>query len=143
MKPEPLAANGSAAHLVLVRPEPPGQFTAHVVGLPELHSTAGSREEAIRQVRARLGDWLASGRLVVVETPHPNPLLQWPGHNDPNDPLEKEFLEDLARFRQKDLERTLQECDQECSSSSSTLITTRNSRDFSRIPGLVLDDWSV
>jgi hypothetical protein len=120
MKPEPLTANGSVAHLVLVRPEPPGELTAEVVGLPELRATAGTREEAIQQVRALLGNWLASGRLVLVDATRPNPLPQWPGHGDANDPLEKEFLEDLARFRQEDLERSLKEYDQECSSSSST-----------------------
>ena len=52
-----------------------------------------------------------------------NPLLNYRGHLDPNDPLEQEFLEELARLRREDLERTLREDDQECSSSSSTPTT--------------------
>jgi predicted RNase H-like HicB family nuclease len=112
--------------LVKVRPEPPGQYTAHVVGLPEIQATAATREEAIQQVRHVLSEWLASGQLVSVEIPQENPLLKWFGHADPNDPLEKEYLEDLARFRQEDLERTLREYEEEdrrCSDSSSTPTT--------------------
>lgn len=114
---------GSSSHLVRVCPEPPGQFTAEVVGLPELRACAATREEAIQVVRARLAEWLASGQLALIEVPPTNPLLQWSGHVGPNDPLQKEFLEDLERFRREDLERTLREDDQECSSSSSTPTT--------------------
>ena len=99
----------------------PGQFTAQLVGLPELAATAATREEAIQQVRKRLAEYLASGRLVLVGAPHP--LMQWSGHADPNDPLEKEFLEELERLRREDLEQTLRENEQECSNSSSTPTT--------------------
>jgi predicted RNase H-like HicB family nuclease len=115
--------NGSVQHWVVARPEPSGQFTAQVVGLPELAATAATREEAIEQVRALLLDWVATGRLVSVEVPVTNPLLGFTGFLDPNDPIEKQFVEDLARFRQEDLERTLREYDEECSSSSSTPTT--------------------
>ena len=53
----------------------------------------------------------------------PNPLLHFHGHRDPNDELEKEFQEELARLKREDLERTLREYDQECSNSSSTPTT--------------------
>ena len=49
-----------------------------------------------------------------------NPLLHFPAHLDANDPLEREFVEELARRRREDLEQTLREDDQECSNSSST-----------------------
>ena len=117
------AQNGAVQHGVVVRPEPPGQFTAQVVGLPELRATGATREESIHQVRAMLGEWIASGQLVLVEVPCLNPLLTFPGHLDPNDPMEQDFLKDLARHRQEDLERTMLEDDQECSSSSSTPTT--------------------
>jgi hypothetical protein len=52
----------------------------------------------------------------------PNPLLNFHGHLDPNDPAEKEFREELARIKREDLERTLRE-DEECSNSSSTPTT--------------------
>jgi hypothetical protein len=52
----------------------------------------------------------------------PNPLLNFQGHHDPNDPLEKEFVEEMARLKREDLERTLRE-DEECSNSSSTPTT--------------------
>jgi hypothetical protein len=50
-------------------------------------------------------------------------VLHFTGHIDPNDPLQKEFIEELARLRRADLERTLREDDQECPSSSSTPTT--------------------
>ena len=52
-----------------------------------------------------------------------NPLLHFHGHLDPNDPLEQEFLEELARRRREDPDHTLREGDQECSNSSSTPTT--------------------
>jgi hypothetical protein len=52
----------------------------------------------------------------------PNPLLNFHGHLDPNDPAEIEFREELARLKREDLERTLRE-DEECSNSSSTPTT--------------------
>jgi predicted RNase H-like HicB family nuclease len=115
--------NDSSHHWIVVRPEPSGLFTAQLLGLPELHATAASREEAIEQVRARIDEWLAAGQLVPLEVPASNPLLRWFGHIDPNDPGEQAYLEELARFRQEDLERTIRELDQECSNSSSTPTT--------------------
>ncbi len=53
----------------------------------------------------------------------PNPLLNFHGHLDPNDELEKEFQEEMARLKREDLERTLREYDQECPNSSSTPTT--------------------
>ncbi len=101
--------------LVRIRQQSPETYTAEVVGLPELQATAGSWEEAVREVRLRLEQWLSSGQLVQVE-PRPEP----PAPRDPNDPLEREFLEELERQHQEDLERTLREYDEQCSSSSST-----------------------
>ena len=59
----------------------------------------------------------------TIEVLRPNPLLHFSGHLDPNDPLEKEFVEELARRRQEDLEQTLREDGQECPNSFSTPIT--------------------
>jgi hypothetical protein len=89
-----------------------------VIGLPEVQATAGSSEEAVREVKDRLQEWLLSGQLVPIELhPADSPPL------DPNDPLEQEFLKELERYRREDLERTLQEDDQQCSNSSSTPTT--------------------
>jgi hypothetical protein len=52
-----------------------------------------------------------------------NPLLLFPGHLDPNDPVEQEFVEELARQRREDLEKTLREDGQECPNSCSTPTT--------------------
>src|SRR5712692_6876660 len=88
--------NGSCPHWVVVQPEPPGQVTAQVVGLPELRVTAATREEALDQVRKLISEWTSSGRLVSIEVPRDNPLLRFHGHLDPADPLEQEFLGELA-----------------------------------------------
>jgi hypothetical protein len=114
------APDGPWRHWVVIQPEPPGQFTAQVVGLMELRATAATREEALQQVRILLREWLASGRLVPIEVAAENPLLRFQGHLDPADPLEQQFMEELARLRREDLEHTLQEDDQQCSDSSST-----------------------
>ena len=52
----------------------------------------------------------------------PNPLLSFHGHLDPNDPASIEFMQEMARLKREDLERTLRE-DEECSNSSSTPTT--------------------
>lgn len=126
MPPANTIGNETLHHWIVVRPEPVGQFTAQLLGLPELSATAANREEAIEQVRARISEWLAAGQLVPLEVPASNPLLRWFGHIDPNDPLEQEFLADLERFRQEDLERASREGqpeDQPCSNTSSTPTT--------------------
>ena len=115
--------NGAVQQWVVVRPEPPGQFTARAAGLVDIFATAPTKEEALDRLRGILKDLLASGQLLAIEVPCPNPLLPWSGRADPNDPNEKAYLEELARLRQEDLERTLRELDQECSNSSSTPTT--------------------
>ena len=65
------------------------------------------------RVEIQLADGLASA----------NPLLNFHGHLDPNDPMEIEFMEEMARLKREDLERTLREYDQECPNSSSTPTT--------------------
>ena len=115
--------NGTVRHWVVLREEPADRFTAQVIGLPELGATAATREEALQELRSKIAEWLALGKLVPVEVPFANPLLNFSGHLDPKDPLEQEFVEELARLRREDLERTLGEYDQECPDSSSTQTT--------------------
>jgi hypothetical protein len=113
-----------ACPLVQVGQDGAGRCTAQVVGLPELQATADSRAEAIDQVRALLAERLASGQLVALPVAPPIPQVT-PGWAD-NDPLEQEFLQELARRRQEDLERTLREYEEEdrgCSATSSTPTT--------------------
>jgi hypothetical protein len=99
----------SLYHWVVVRPEPAGQFTAQVVGIPELCATAPNRDEAIEQLRARILEWIATGQLVPIEVlPKDHPVLRFRGWVDPNDPDEQAYLQELARLKAEDLERTLQ-----------------------------------
>jgi predicted RNase H-like HicB family nuclease len=114
MKVQSSTANGTWSQLVVIRPEPAGQFTASLVGLPELHATATTREDALDRLGHLLGDCLASGQLAAVTVPLPTPtVMKWFGHTRADDPEEQAYLEELARNRQEDLERTLREYDQE------------------------------
>ena len=114
--------NGAVPYWIVVRPEAAGQFTAQAVGLPDICTTAVTREEALAAVQQLLRDLLVSGQLVAVDVQAENPLPASTG-NDPNDPHEQAYLQALARDRQEDLEQTLRELDQECSGSSSTPTT--------------------
>jgi predicted RNase H-like HicB family nuclease len=110
---------------VLVRQDSSGHCTAQVVGLPEIQATAATREEALGQVRDAAAAWLASGELVALPIP-PQPSLSKPTGWADDDVLEMEFLDELARLRRNDLERTLREDAEEdagCSSTSSTPTT--------------------
>ncbi len=108
--------------LVLVRNEPNGQFTGLLVGVPELRATGATREEVIQQVRRLLNEWIASGQLVPIEFPEENPWLKYAGWAK-DDPYEAAYLEELAKAKKEDLERTLKEYEQECPNSSSTPTT--------------------
>jgi hypothetical protein len=96
-----------------------GRYTAQVVGIPDLQATANTRAEAIDQARALLAQRLSSGQLVALAVA-PSMPQKAPGWAK-DDPLEREFLDDLARRRQEDLERTLREYEEEdrgCSETS-------------------------
>ena len=123
MAPANQSANGTIQHWVLVRSEAPGQYTARVAGLPEVAATAPTRAEALRRVQELLSALLVSGQLVALEVAPAHPALQAFGCTDPHDPNEQSYLEELARARQEDLERTLRESNTSCSSSSSTPTT--------------------
>jgi predicted RNase H-like HicB family nuclease len=110
---------------VLVRQDSLGRCTAQVVGLPEIQATAATREEALSQVRDAAAAWLSSGELIALPIP-PRPSLRKPTGWATDDILEIEFLDELARLRREDLERTLREDAEEdagCSSTSSTPTT--------------------
>ncbi len=111
------------SQLIIVQPQSNGQVTIQVAGVPELQASAPTKEEAVQKLRALLEQWLASGQLMEIDLPGDNPLLKWAGHIDPNDPGEQIYLEELARLKREDLERTLREYEQECSDSSSTPTT--------------------
>jgi hypothetical protein len=123
MPPSNTVHHESLCQWIVVRPEPAGQFTAQ---LPELTVTAASRDEAIAQIRGRILESIALGQLVPLEIPKEHPLVRFHGWIDPNDPGEKIYLEELARLKAEDLERTLREYaeeDDQCSGSSSTPTT--------------------
>jgi predicted RNase H-like HicB family nuclease len=126
MKTDVHPSDAALAPLVLVRPEPPGSYTAQLVGLPEIAATAATRAEAVEQVRKIVQEWIAARKLVPVQVPQDDSPLKEFACRDANDPLEQEFREDLKRFREEDLERTLREYeleDRACSDSSSTPTT--------------------
>jgi hypothetical protein len=110
--------------LIQVGRDDAGRCTARVVGLPDLQATAVTQSEAVEQVRAIVAERLSSGQLVALAVAPPEPPKA-PGWAK-DDPLEQEFLAELARRRQEDLERTLREYEREdrgCCDSSSTPTT--------------------
>jgi hypothetical protein len=110
-------------HLVVVRPEPPGQFTAEALGLPELRATCATREEAINRVRLQLGHWFVTRQLVQVEVPTVNPLAQYAGWAK-DDPGYEEYLEEIRRYRAEVDAQFQQEASKpSCSCTSSTPTT--------------------
>jgi hypothetical protein len=90
-------------HLISVREEPLGQFTAEAVGIPEARATAATRAVAIQHVTAILNQMLARGVLVVARLQNHNPLDYW-AKVSPDDPMERAYREELDRARQEDLE---------------------------------------
>ena len=48
-----------------------GQFTAQIVGLPDLRATANSPEEAVQGVRKLVAEAVVSGRLAQISVPLP------------------------------------------------------------------------
>jgi predicted RNase H-like HicB family nuclease len=111
--------------LVKVHKEETDGYTAEVVGLSEVHATAATRDEALEQVRAQLLERFATEQIVPLALPLKPARIKsaaWAA----NDLLEREFLEELARARQQDLESTIQELkpdSQGCSDTSSTPTT--------------------
>jgi hypothetical protein len=99
MLPSQTVSNESLHHWIVVRAAPAGQFTAQLLGLPELQATAASREEAIEQVRAYLGEWINAGQLVTIEVPAANSLMKWFGWAK-DDPEYGLFLEEIRRYRE-------------------------------------------
>jgi hypothetical protein len=117
MSPEPIDSRNLMYHLVSVRPEPEGRFTAQPLGVPEIRVVAASAEQAVAQVQRALKEWVGSLYWVPVELPHPQrcPVHEGAGHAK-NDPDFETYLEEIRRYRQ--------EVDKgECSASSSTPIT--------------------
>jgi hypothetical protein len=114
MSPKPIGTRDLMHYLVIVRPEPAGQFTAQPLGVPEIRVVSSSPEEAIAQVQQALKEWVGSVYWVPVELPPPQsgPVHEGAGHAK-DDPDFEVYLEEIQRFRQDVDER-------ECSGSSST-----------------------
>ena len=62
-------ANGTVSLTIMVRPEPPGQHTAQVVGLPEFRATAATAEAAVGEVQQKLNESLAAAQWLQVALP--------------------------------------------------------------------------
>lgn len=125
MKPTSISPGGDSSVLVQVSQEAGGQFLVKVPGLLEIQAQAATVEDALAEVRTLLAQRLSSGQLVSLTLPSLPPRCK-PAGWAKDDPLEQEFLDDLARLRRDDLERTLREYereDQGCSDTSSTPIT--------------------
>jgi hypothetical protein len=90
-------------HLIAIRPEPPGRYTAYVMGLANLHATAVTEQEALEAAKQLLTDWLAPARLVQVTVRRPGicpPLSGGPGY-DTNEAEHQLYLDEIRRYRQE------------------------------------------
>jgi hypothetical protein len=112
-----------ASCLIQVRPEPSGQSTALVLGAPDLHATAATRDEAVEQLRALLQEQVNLGLLLAVDLPRKNPLVEWAG-SFRDDPTFDEYLEEIRKFREQTDRRDDQGSDPgQCPVTSSTPTT--------------------
>ena len=93
----------SSSCVVQVRPGPPGQFTAQVVGLPELSATAVTREEALDQLRGLLQEQaelgLARDHRATAGKPADEPV--WLGQG--TTPTFDEYLDEIRKFREESI----------------------------------------
>jgi hypothetical protein len=117
------SSNSAVSCLVQVRPEPSGQFTAQLLGLPELHTTAATREEAVEQIRWLLRQQLDSGLLLSVDIPRENPLMSMFGFGKDAHDFEG-YREEIRKFREE-MDRQVEHGSDsgECSDICSTPIT--------------------
>jgi len=113
----------SSSCLVQIREEPAGQFTAVLLGAPDIQATAVTREEATEQVRALLQNHVNLGSIVAIETPRQHPLMKLAGiYKD--DPSFDDFLDEIRKFREEEDRREGYVADMdECSNTSSTPTT--------------------
>jgi hypothetical protein len=102
MNSQPALSYGLMYHLVIVRPEPPGQFTAQPLGVPEIRVVAPTAHEAVEQARKALTQWLGSLHWVPVQVPLPqdHPWQQVAGHAK-EDPEFELYLEEMAGAREE------------------------------------------
>ena len=95
----PLAST-PASCLIRVNQGPDGRFTAGVLGAPDLQATAATAEEAVEQLRARLQAEVNGGRLLAIELPQQNPVMQFAGHAK-DDPEFEEYLAEIRKYREE------------------------------------------
>jgi hypothetical protein len=109
--------------LVRIREEPEGQFTADILGAPDIQATAATRKEAIEQVRTLLQQQVNLGSIASIEIPRRDPVADLAGawKDDPDFDL---YLEEIRKFREEEdrRERRFWEAE-ECSDTSSTPTT--------------------
>jgi hypothetical protein len=113
----------SSSCLVRVREEPDGQFTAEIMGVPDIQATAATRDAAIEQVRTLLQHQVNLGSIAVIEVPRQDPMLKLAGIWK-DDPDFADFLEEIRKNREEDDRREGRVWEtEECSDISSTPTT--------------------
>jgi hypothetical protein len=87
---------------VLVEPIANKGFRAKAGEPLPLTADGATPEEAVGNLRAALSVQLKNGKqLMSVEIAPENPWLAMAGMHDPNDPLVKEWKEEMAAYRQE------------------------------------------
>jgi hypothetical protein len=90
-------------HLVAVREDGAGRYTAQALGVPDVKGQGATEAEAIEQARQALAAWLASVKVVRVQVGLPgktgNPWLDYFGYAK-DDPDFQDYLDELKRARE-------------------------------------------
>jgi hypothetical protein len=87
---------------VLVEPVANNGFRAKAGEPLPLSADGATPDEAVRNLRAALDRQLKNGKqLRSVDIAEENPWLAMAGMHDPNDPLVREWKEEMAAYRQE------------------------------------------
>jgi hypothetical protein len=95
-----MADGGTMAFPIFIHQDN-GQYTATLLGAPDVRVSAPTRQEALAQMQAALEQRLAAGELVFLDVPAPEGIMAAAGkHQD--DPFLDDIVEDI--YRQRDAE---------------------------------------
>ena len=113
----------SSSSLLRIREVADGQFSAQILGDPDIQATASTREAAIEEVGGLLQFEVNMGSIVAIETPPQNLLLKRAGHAKDDSDFDL-YLEEIRKYREEVDRREGRVWDnEECSNISSTPTT--------------------
>jgi len=85
---------------VLIENEPEGEYTASVIGWPDITAQGGTEDEALSHLRGLLTTHLTHAKIVPLELPAEPPWLQTAGMFK-DEPFADELQELIAAYRRE------------------------------------------